>query len=491
MWHDYITATTVEDVIEILADQGPRARIIAGATDLMLEMENGIRTGIDTLIDITRVPGLDQIVLDEEGLIHLGPMVTHNQCVASRMIVERAFPLAQAAWEVGAPQIRNRGTVAGNIITASPANDTITPLMALGARVALRSKSGERVVPLDAFYTGVRKTVMKPEEMLVDIYFPALDPQIQKGGFIKLGLREAQAIAVVNIAIVLTMDGDRVGAAAITLGSVAPTIIHATQAEGYLVGRTLDVDTISQAGVLAMEASRPIDDIRGSASYRKEMVKALTGRLLEQLAAGVERKKYPEHPILLDSRKGGEGSAVLVSGITHANGTPIQTRINGRSYTVMGAGHKSLLRMLREDLFLVGSKEGCAEGECGACTVILDEVAVMSCMVPAPRAHGAEILTIEGVAEGDQLHPVQKAFVQYGAVQCGYCTPGFVMSAVTLIDERPQATTDEIKRVLSPGICAGAPVITRSSRRSNRLESLRHWNRRTANLSKLIGRLIS
>src|SRR4030042_3665985 len=156
MWTDYHSVVSISDAVKLLAEQGTEARIIAGATDLILEMERGVRKGIKTLIDISRIQGLDQIKLDEDNVIHLGPLVTHGECVASKLIIEQAFPLARACWEVGAPQIRNRGTIAGNLITASPANDTIPPLMALNATVKLQSVRGIREVPLAEFYPGVR-----------------------------------------------------------------------------------------------------------------------------------------------------------------------------------------------------------------------------------------------------------------------------------------------------------------------------------------------
>lgn len=460
MNYDYYNVTSVAEAVQLLAERGKRARIIAGGTDLILEMERGVRQGIDTLIDITRIPNLDRIVLDEDEVFHLGPLVTHNHCVAAKLIVEQAFPLAQAAWEVGAPQIRNRGTVAGNLITASPANDTITPLLAMGARVSLLSSSDQREVPLEDFYTGVRRTVMRPDEMLVDISFPALQAN-QRGLFVKLGLRRAQAISLVDVAILLTFAESSgkeftkqpVQQAAITLGAVAPTIIHAREAEAFLAGRQLDAETIEMAGQLAQQAAQPIDDVRSSMDYRREMVRVGVLRGLRALAQGQERGGYPQKPVLLWGRDYIGKAPVLSSSVHHTQKSPIQTRINGKEYTFTSGHHKTLLRLLREEAGLIGTKEGCAEGECGACTIFLDGMAVMSCLVPAPRAHAAEIVTIEGLARNGDLHPVQRTFIEEGAVQCGYCTPGFLMSAAKLLEENPHPEKSEIEQAITGNLC--------------------------------------
>ncbi len=459
MWHTYINATNVEEVLRTLKDKGGRARVIAGGTDLILELERGIRTGIETVIDVTRIPNLDSITIDEDGVIHLGPLVTHNHCVESKLIRERAYPLARAAWEVGAPQIRNRGTIAGNLITASPANDTITPLMALGASVTMQSVNSTRTVTLKDFYTGVRKTVMQPDEMLVDISFPAMK-MTQRGTFIKLALRRAQAISIIDVAILLTIESDSVTSASITLGAVAPTIIHAPEAEKYLAGKTLTEDVIAEAARLTMNSCKPIDDIRGSAAYRSEMVRVCTARGLRSIREGEEQVGMPSDAVLLWGSETMDNSPLTIH---ESPANPIETTVNGKKYSLKTGYEKTLLRFLREDIGLIGTKEGCAEGECGACTVFLDGKAVMACLVPAPRAHGAEIVTVEGLAstltptpvpQGQGiLHPVQEAFIKHGAVQCGYCTPGFIMSAVMLYEEKGNPTRNEIEQAITGNLC--------------------------------------
>ena len=460
MWREYVQPANVEQALEILGAQRDRARIVAGATDLFLELERGARSGIETLVDVSRILGLNEIRLGTDNIISLGPLVTHNDCVAADLIKAHALPLAQAAYEVGAPQIRNRGTVAGNLITASPANDTITPLMALGATVTLASRRGIRRIALQDFYLGVRKTIMQPDEMLTEISFPAMTGG-QRGMFLKLALRSAQAISVVNVAVILDLQAEGIRNAAITLGAVAPTIIHAEAAERFLEGKPLDAASAEGAALLARDASRPIDDIRGSAAYRKEMVRVLTKRALLALRDGAERRTFPANPVYLRGPTGAapkylgphSQSGVVGEPTHHGKSAPIETVINGRPYRLLPDSSKSLLRLLREDAGLTGSKEGCAEGECGACTVFLDGEAVMSCLVPAPRAHNAEITTIEGLAQDGQLHRVQRAFVQDGAVQCGYCTPGFVMSSAKLLEERPVPDRNAIEQALAGNLC--------------------------------------
>jgi carbon-monoxide dehydrogenase medium subunit len=452
MYRFYASPATLDEALALKAYHGEAARFIAGGTDLLIELDRGQRHAADGgelgLIDLTRIPGLAQI-RQEAGKIHLGPLVTHNQALANELIVAHAFLLARACWEVGAPQIRNRATIAGNIITASPSNDTLVPLMALDATVTLQGADrGERTVALRDFCTGFRKVDLAADELLTRISFAPL-AEHQEGAYIKLGLRRAQAITVNNIAAIITWDAahQQVQSAAISLGAVAPVIVRATAVEEYLTGKPLTDEVIQHAAQLAVQAASPIDDVRSSAAYRRAMVESLTARILTQIRDGQARAGWPAHPVMLWGKTDGIWP-VAISQI--AGGEEIQTQVNGQ--TVVLPGGMTLLDSLRVASF-VGVKEGCAEGECGSCTVFLDGMAVMSCLIPAERALGSNVVTVEGLGDPANLHPVQAAFVQSGGVQCGYCTPGFVMSAAKLLEERPHPTRQEAQEALTGNFC--------------------------------------
>ena len=452
MWQEYLQPQSLDDALALLARHGEGARIVAGGTDVIVELSRGIQPTA-TLIDITAIPGLRHVDL-ADGIITLGALTTHNDVVASQLCRQRALPLAQACWEVGAPQIRTRGTIAGNLITASPANDTITPLVALDAEVVLLSASGERVVRLDDFYLGLRRTALGPDELLREIRFPAMRDN-QRGRFVKLGLRRAQAISVIDAAIVLTFDGKAVTEARIALGSLAPTIVRAESAEVFLAGQTLRPEVCSEAAALACAAVSPIDDVRGTAAYRLQTLHNLLARTLGELGGANPPAGIPDDPVLLDTSPA-DADRLSPGGEPFA-GT-IKTRVNGHSMELRASNGGTLLDALREEAGLTGTKEGCAEGECGACTVWLDGQAVMACLVPAPQAHNADVVTIEGLARRNgtgtiDLHPLQQTFIDRGAVQCGYCIPGMVMAGAKLLDERPTPDLPAIQTALSGNLC--------------------------------------
>ena len=143
--------------------------------------------------------------------------------------------------------------------------------------------------------------------------------------------------------------------------------------------------------------------------------------------------------------------AILQS--TKSGAVKVAMRINGREYSGMVEPRTLLVNFIRDDLNLTGAHIGCDTGQCGACTIMMNDRTVKSCMVLAVQAQGADILTVEGLAEGDKLHPIQKAFRQNHGLQCGYCTPGLLMSSLFLLQRNPNPTEDEIRRGIEGNLC--------------------------------------
>jgi xanthine dehydrogenase iron-sulfur cluster and FAD-binding subunit A len=443
MWERFYQPTSIPAALETLASHGRHARIVAGGTDVLVELQRGVKpTG--TLIDLSAIPGL-RYVREDPGWIALGGTATHNDVLASRACRDRVLPLLQACLEVGAPQIRARATLSGNLATASPANDTIVPLLALGGELRLASSRGERRVALSEFFSGFRQTMLKPDELITEIRVRAMRAS-ERGVFLKLGLRRAQAISVVSIAVIADFLDGKTRDVRIAIGCVAPTVVRAPRTEALLSGVPLDASVIAQAADRAVEEIAPIADVRGSASYRSEAVRVLLRRALERIAQDRCAEGLPERHVLLDT---GDERALEVEPFEET----IVARVNGTVRELHDAHDQSLMNALRDAAGLTGTKEGCAEGECGACTVWLDGKAVMSCLVPAPQAHGRNVVTIESLANGDALHPLQRAFVECGAVQCGFCIPGMLMAGAKALDEIAEPDLPQLQAAISGNIC--------------------------------------
>jgi carbon-monoxide dehydrogenase medium subunit len=448
LWNQFFLPSSLAEALRLKAELGAAARFVAGGTDIIIDLDRG-RQSRCSLIDISRIPELHFIQVEERGL-RIGGAVTHAEVLQSAEVRTRAGVLAQAAIEVGAPQIRNRSTLSGNIVTASPAADTVPPLLALDALVELESVHGRRELPLADFITGFRRVDLADDEVVRSILIPPSQGE-RRGAFLKLGLRNAQAISVICVAASLEFAEDgRVLKAGIALGSVAPTTIRVPEAEQLLIGQPLDEALISAAALAAQQTAAPISDVRGSAAYRNAMVKVYTGRALRY----IRDAKTP--PPSADP-----GIFLQVPGATHhpvevlpgeRSHYPVQLTVNGQPLE-LESGDTVLLYALRK-AGLNGTKEGCLEGECGACTVLLDGKAVDSCLVPAATAQGCDVRTIEGLARADELHPLQQSFINQGGVQCGYCTPGLIVSGSTLLEECPQGANEwQCRSALVGNLC--------------------------------------
>jgi carbon-monoxide dehydrogenase medium subunit len=452
MWHSYHQVSELQQAIELLDKYQGNSKIIAGATDLWLEFERGMHKDVHVLVDISRIKGLDQITVDDQGYINLGPLVTHSHVVRSELIKDYAFALLQACVSVGSPQIRNRGTIVGNVATASPANDTIAPLMALNAIVVLSSKNGSREIPLTEFYTGVRKHKIAPSELITNIKFKKLEKSTYRSFFIKHGLRKAQSISLINIAVVYKIsEDDSLSDMRIAIGAAAPTIIRAEIAEKYVEGKSVQSLDIEHLCKLASESTSPIDDLRSPAIYRTDMVTALLQKAIKENIVGKKQLIPPEIVTLWG--KSNSTFIPLQVEMSSSGTNEIEFILNGKKIISRNYRGKSLLDIIRDDGQLKGSKEGCGEGECGACTVYLEGIAVLACLIPAERAHKSTIQTVESLSDANAISKLQEAFIDQGAVQCGYCTPGFIMSGTKLLEEVENPTKGQIHIAISGNLC--------------------------------------
>jgi aerobic carbon-monoxide dehydrogenase medium subunit len=276
---EYLAPESLKQALEWLNTHRGRARILAGGTDLYLRLRKGVFLP-DYVIDLKWVPRLDYMTPNRGGGVQIGPTTLQDDVACSSLIQELYPALAEAASWVGAVQTRNRATVVGNLCNASPAADTAPALLSYGAQVKIASAQGERTVALEEFFVGPGRTALQDNELVAEIMLPA--PQQHTGAAFFRRTRTAMDIAVVCGATVLQLRNGACENARIALGAVGPTPLRATRAEATLQGQTPTDQVIEEASRLASEEARPIDDVRSTAEYRREMVRVLTRRSLRQ-----------------------------------------------------------------------------------------------------------------------------------------------------------------------------------------------------------------
>jgi carbon-monoxide dehydrogenase medium subunit len=276
--------SSIDDCLQILAGHGPAAKLVAGGTDLLPQLKNGLLKPA-WVIDLSGVAELRTLGGGDGQGLRIGASVTAREIERDPRVRAGYRALAESGALVGSVQVRNLATVGGNVCNAAPSADMVPPLLALDAEAVIAGRGGRRRVPLAAFFVGVRRTVLAPEELLVEIVVPAPGPG-SGGSYLRHTPRRELDIAVVGVASQVTLSGGVCTKARIALAAVAPTPVRATAAEQALQGQPVTPAQIERAAELAVAAAQPISDQRGSAEFRRHLVRVLTRRTL---SAALER----------------------------------------------------------------------------------------------------------------------------------------------------------------------------------------------------------
>jgi CO/xanthine dehydrogenase FAD-binding subunit len=276
----YESPKTIADAVKLLAAHGEKARPLSGGTDLIIQLRAGTRRP-EYVVDVKSIPELSRISFSMQHGLHLGAAVSCIE-IHENADMRRYYPgLTEAAHLIGSLQIQSRASVGGNLCNGSPAGDSTPALIALSAKARLVGPKGERVVPVETFITGPARTVLQPGELLIELLIDAPAPH-SSDAYLRFIPRNEMDIAVVGVggSITLDLDDDRVVDARIALGAVGPTPIFAAEASKAIIGKKLDAASLDNAARLATSVATPIDDMRGTAEFRRHIVGVLTRRVL-------------------------------------------------------------------------------------------------------------------------------------------------------------------------------------------------------------------
>ncbi|MCD7952612.1 MAG: xanthine dehydrogenase family protein subunit M [Synergistaceae bacterium] len=280
---NYIAAKSLEEASELAAAQAGRCVLMAGGTDVILLLKENVLRGVESVIDLKNIPGMDGLEFVEGEGLRIGALTKLYAIHNSPLVCEKMPAVADAAHYVASTQIRRKGTMAGNICNASPSADTAPILVAMDASVSVYGKNGERVIPVGEFFTGVKRNCLDKAagEIVTRINIPELNSQ-EGSAYFKHSVRKAMDLAIIGVAAWVKMDGCRITDCRIAMVGVGVTPLRAPEAERLLKGSAADDDLLERAGLAASRECSPISDVRASEEYRRDMVRVYTKRAVKR-----------------------------------------------------------------------------------------------------------------------------------------------------------------------------------------------------------------
>ncbi len=276
---EYYAPDSIAEACQLLSQFGAKAKVLAGGTDMVVKMKNELLAP-EVVVSVKNLEQLKKIEYVAGKGVCVGALCTHNDLVKSDVLKERYPSVANAARQMANNQVRNRGTVGGNISNAVPSADLPPIFIALNATAKLVGTKGERTVAMEDLFTGPGKTVLAQDELIAEVFIP--DQKMTGSNYIKFGLRKSGALAVVGVAVAVQVENGVIKDARVALGAVAATPVRAKKTEEFLKGKNATDDVLAEAGVIASGECKPISDIRASAEYRTDLVRIFTKRALRK-----------------------------------------------------------------------------------------------------------------------------------------------------------------------------------------------------------------
>ena len=454
-------ARSVDHAIRLLQEH-PQAQIIAGGSDVLVQMREGKRAGAE-LVSIYGLDELRGVSMGEDGTIRIGPLTSFSHITRDPLIRKYIGVLGEAVDMVGGPQIRNIGTIGGNTCNGVTSADSASTLFAWDAVIELTGPEGVRRIPIRDFYIRAGKVDLRPAEIQTGILIRRESYEGYQGHYIKYAMRNAMDIATLGCSVNVKLSDDRKTFADVRIayGVAGPVPMRAVHAEAAGRGLPVAADSIEKISSAVLEDVTPRDSWRASKAFREHISEVLCRRALTEAVKQVESgtAQETEREEKADIRENNLGGCADNGGehsIHTENGRYklIRCRINGVDREAVVDVRASLTDMLRNDYSLTSVKKGCEVGECGACNVIIDGECYNSCIYLAAWADGKEIRTLEGLmGPNGELSDIQQAFIDEATVQCGFCTPGVIMSAVEILESGKEYTRDELRKLLSGHLC--------------------------------------